>query len=62
MQKSEQPIDHIIYDCELVEQERERLKAALLQTEYWPISKNILMNKYTKTFKRFTDSITFEKL
>jgi hypothetical protein len=40
----EQTIDNIIYNCELVEQERERLKAALLRTEYWPISKDILMN------------------
>jgi len=40
--KEEQTIDQIIYDCELVEQERKRLKAAVLRTEKWPISKDIL--------------------
>jgi hypothetical protein len=43
-------VDHIIYECELVEQERERLKAAVLRAENWPIRKEILMNKYSKTF------------
>jgi len=60
--KGEQTIDHIIYECELVEQERERLKAVVLRTENWPISKEILMNKYSKNFKKFTDSINFDKL
>jgi hypothetical protein len=31
--KGEQTIDRTIYDCELVEQERERLKAAVMWTE-----------------------------
>jgi len=58
MQKRKQTIDHIIDDCELVEQERKRLKAALLRTGKWPISKDILVNEYSKTFKKFT----FDKL
>jgi len=60
--KGEQTIDRIIYDCELVERERKRLKAAVLRTEKWPISKDILINKYSKTVKKFTESITFDKL
>jgi len=60
--KGEQTIDRKIYDCELVEQERERIKAAVLRTEKWPISKDIPVNKYSKSFKKFTDSITFDKL
>jgi len=31
--KREQTIDHILYECELVEQERDRLKAAVLRSE-----------------------------
>jgi hypothetical protein len=38
-------------DCELVEQEGERLKAAVLRTEKWPISKDILVNKYSKILR-----------
>jgi CRISPR/Cas system-associated endoribonuclease Cas2 len=60
--KGEQTIDHIIYECEVVEQERERLKAAVLRTENWPINKEILMNKYSKTFKKFTENITFDRV
>jgi hypothetical protein len=60
--KGDQTIDHIIYESELVGQERERLKAAVLWIENWPISKEILMNKYSKTFKKFTDNITFDKV
>jgi hypothetical protein len=60
--RGEQTTDHILYECELVKQERERLKAAVLRTENWPISKEILMNKYSKTFKKFTDNITFDKV
>jgi hypothetical protein len=55
-------LDHKIYECELVEKERERLKAAVLRTEHWPISKEILMNKYSKRFKKFTDNITFDRV
>jgi hypothetical protein len=57
----EQTIDHIL-DCELVEQERDRLKAAVLRSENWPVSKDIPINKYGKNFKKFTDSISFDKL
>jgi hypothetical protein len=46
----EQTIDHIILDCELVEQERHRLKAEVLRTENWPVTKEILINKYSKYF------------
>ena len=31
-----------------MEQERKRLKATVLRTEKWPISKDILVNKYRK--------------
>ena len=58
----EQTTDHILYDCELVEQERDRLKAAVLRSENWPLSKDILIRKYSKPFKKFTDSISLDKL
>jgi hypothetical protein len=58
----EQTTDLILYDCELVKQERDKLKAEILQSENWPISTNTLINKYTKIFKKFVDSIPLEKL
>ena len=51
--RGEQTIDHILFDCELVEQERDRLKAAVLRSENWPVSKDILINKYSKHVKKF---------
>jgi len=60
--RGEQTIDHIIFGCELVEQERDRLKDAALRSENWPVSKDTLINKYSKEFKKFTDSLSFDKL
>jgi len=60
--RGEQTIDHVLFDCELVEQERDRLKAAVLRSENWPMSKDILINKYSKNLKKkFTDSLSFDK-
>ena len=58
----EQTTDRILYDCELVKQERDKLKAKILRSENWPVSKDTLINKYTKSFKKFVDSIPLEKL
>jgi hypothetical protein len=58
----EQTIDHIIFDCELVEKERDRLNAAVLRSENWPVNKHTLINKYSKEFKKLTDSLSFYKL
>ena len=60
--REEQTIDHVLFNCELVEQERDILKAAMLGSENWPVRKDILMNKYCKNFKKFTDSLSLDKL
>ena len=38
--KREKTVDHIIYSCNLQEQERDRLKAVITRSEQWSISKN----------------------
>ena len=48
----EQKTDHILYDCELVKQERDKLKVEILRSENWPVSKDTLINKYTEIFKK----------
>jgi hypothetical protein len=58
----EQTVDHILFDCKLLEQERDILKAAVLWSENWPVSKNQLINKYNKNFNIFTNNISFDKL
>ena len=48
--KIDQTTDHILYDYELVKQERDKLKAEILRSENWPVSEDTLINKYTKIF------------
>ena len=55
----EQTVDHILFDCKLLEQERDSLKAAVLRSENWPVSKDKLINKYNKNCKKFTNNIGF---
>jgi hypothetical protein len=55
--EGDQTVDHIIYSCELHERERNRLKAAIHDSEKWPGTKNNLATKYYKHLKLFTDSI-----
>jgi hypothetical protein len=58
----EQTVDHIIFECTLLEQERETLKAIVLRSENWPVSKNKLINRFYKNFTKFTNNISFDKL
>jgi hypothetical protein len=59
--REDQTVDHIIYRCELHEQERNRLKADITNSEKWPVSKIILATKYYKHFKLFTDNIVLNE-
>ena len=60
--KSEQSVDHILFNCKLLEHERERLKAAVIRSENWPVSKDKLSIKYYKNFKEFTNNILLDKI
>jgi hypothetical protein len=58
----EQTTDHILYDCELIEKERDKLKVAVLRQEDWPVRKYVLISKYGKDYKEFTDSISLNNI
>jgi hypothetical protein len=58
----EQTVDHIIFECKLLEQERERLKAIVLRSENWPVREKKRINKYHENFTKFTNNISFDKL
>jgi len=58
----EQTTAHTLYDCELVKQERGKLKSEISRSEKWLVSKDTLINKCTKIFNKFVDSIPLEKL
>jgi hypothetical protein len=59
--QGEQSVYHIIYDCKLHEQEREKLKAVMIRPDSWPMSKIKLGVKYYKNFKDLTDNILLNK-
>jgi len=59
--KGDQTVDHIIFDCTLLEQERDKLKAVVTRTENLPVSFNKLNIKYYRNFKEYIDKIIWNK-
>jgi len=57
----EQTVDHILFDCKLLEQERDSLKVAVMRSENWPVSKSKLIKIFDKNFTKFTNNISFDK-
>ena len=61
-ESGEQSVDHILFECKLLEKERDRLIAAVSRYENWPVNKTKLSKEYYKSFKDFTNNICFDKL
>jgi len=59
--QGDQSVDHILFDCILHKQERDKLKAVVKSPDSWPVSKDKLGIKYHKNFKDFTDNILLNK-
>ena len=59
---ADQTVDHTLFDCKILENERNRLIAAVSRSENWPVSKNKLSVEFYKSFKEFTNKICFDKL
>jgi len=53
--EGELSVDHILYECILLEHEMSRLKAAIIRSENWPVSKVKLSIKFYKNFKEFRE-------
>jgi len=60
--EGEQSVDHILYECKLLEHESDRLKAAVIRSENWPVSKDKLSIKFYKNFKEFENGILLDKV
>jgi hypothetical protein len=58
----DQTTDHLIYHCTILQQQWGRLEKDTIQHGIWPISKHELINKYLKSFMKFTNSIDYDKL
>jgi hypothetical protein len=57
-----QTVDHLIFDCSILQDEREHLIGKISRHDNWPVIKSQLGNKYIKHFIQFTNSIDFMKL
>ena len=60
--KGNQTTDHIIYACERLTKERDRLRKMVIRTNKWPINKRDLIRRHYKEFKNFNNEIQFDKL
>jgi len=55
--KGHQTVQHIIFDCPLLEKVREKLKTVVTRTENWPVTCNKLGMHSYKNFKEYIDKI-----
>jgi hypothetical protein len=55
-------VDHLLYDCSKLNNERDKVIAHISKEDKWPVRKSELMNKYLKRVIHFTNSIDYEKL
>jgi hypothetical protein len=55
-------VDHFIYDCKLLEQDRSSLKGVVIKTEKWLVSRDKLSTKCCRYFKEFMDNIKLDKV
>jgi hypothetical protein len=60
--RGEQTTDHLLFDCALLDKERDKLIAYTSEEDDWPVRKSDLVKKCVKQFSVFVNSIDFEKL
>jgi hypothetical protein len=54
-----QTVEHIIYDCGKLNNERRKLITDISKEDHWPVGKNVLVNKYLKQITHFINSIDY---
>jgi ribonuclease HI len=57
-----QTVDHLIYACSKLNNERQKLVAHISKEDNWPIGKSELVNKYLTQVIQFTNSVDYDKL
>ena len=57
-----QTTDHLIFECETITKERERLKTTVPQKSSWPTNKKNLIRRHYRDFAKFINDIPFDKL
>jgi len=59
--KGPRTVQHIIFDCPLLEKEREKLKAVVTRSENWPVNCNKLGVQYHTKFKEYVDNTNWNE-
>jgi hypothetical protein len=61
--KGDQTTEHIIYDCDRIKKERDRLRMAVMtKKNEWSTSKRNLIISHYNEFSKFINSISFDEL
>jgi ABC-type enterochelin transport system ATPase subunit len=55
-------VDHLIFQCKRLKNEREILMSSVLKVGKWPVSKSKLTNRNLKQFIRYINSMDLEKI
>ena len=55
-------IDHLLFECELLNKERDSLTSTVLKTDDWSISKNKWMSKLFKITVKISNEISYDKI
>ena len=55
-------VDHLIYDCNILQREREKLISKVSKQDNWLVTKSDLVNKCIEYFLEFTNTTDFKKL
>ena len=61
-EEDEQSVDHILQECKLLAHDRDRLKAAVMRSQNWPVSEDKLSIKFYKNFKEFKNNMLLDKV
>ena len=56
-----QTVDHLIFQCKGLKNEREILKSSVLKVGKWPVNKSELTNGNLKQFIRYINSMDLER-
>ena len=59
---SEQTVDHILYNCEIINRERDSLISRIETTDKWPVDKKQFIRKHYRFFIKFVNTLSFDKI
>jgi hypothetical protein len=61
-QQADQTIDHLLYDCNLLEAQRGTLRKNVTKNGQWPANKHQLITNHLDCLLNYIESIDFERL